>query len=378
MQHQLAQTLTERLIACRSLTPTEAGAMAIIKEVLTPLGFTCQEHIFGTGHETTHNLYARLGDDMPNLAFAGHVDVVPAGDETKWTSPPFTPTVRGGVLYGRGAIDMKGAIACWLAAVTHYLTNHGKPKKGSLSLMITSDEEGTAAHGTRALLPLLASKGEQLSACITGEPTNPSRVGEMIKIGRRGSLVGHITVRGVQGHTGYPHQADNPIPTLLAMLAQLQGWQFIDRNQHFEESHLVITTIDVDNPTTNIIPALARASFNIRFNNQHSGASLMAAVEKMFAPFDKSKWHIDWHITAESFLTREGIESKKLQRAIKQVTGADAALTTVGGTSDSRFIKDYCPVMDFGLVNKTAHQVDECVPLQDLETLTQIYYQFLV
>ncbi|MDI9313909.1 MAG: succinyl-diaminopimelate desuccinylase [Hydrotalea sp.] len=381
MEKSTALILTEKLIACPSVTPRDGGAMAVLIAFLEKLGFTCNIYEFGDGVHKTKNLYAKWGKGENNLAFAGHVDVVPVGDETKWSSPPFAPTIIDGFLHGRGAIDMKGGVACWCAALEKFLKNSSAERatNAALSLLITGDEEGHAKFGTKKLLEQIDSDGEKISACITGEPTCPTILGDMIKIGRRGGLTGTLTVHGTMGHTGYPQLADNPLHRLVDMLAVLKNWQIDKGNEKFQPSQLSITTIDTGNRATNVIPNKVMASINLRFNNEQTGDGLIKKIEAMLQPFDKTKWHIDWFLNGDSFLTPEGAVSKKLQAAIKKVTGQTAVLDTLGGTSDSRFIKNYCPVvLDFGHVNQTIHQVDERVALKDLEDLTEIYYQFMV
>ena len=378
MKKSTALTLTEQLIACPSVTPRDMGAMAILTKFLDELNFVCKIYEFGDGIHKTKNLYAKWGTGKNNLAFAGHVDVVPVGDASKWSSPPFAPTVRDGFLYGRGAIDMKGGVACWCAALEKFLANHA-PKDAALSLLITGDEEGHAKFGTKKLLETIDAAGEKITACITGEPTCPEQLGDMIKIGRRGVLTGTLTVHGTMGHAGYPQLADNPLHRLLDILSLLKNWQIDKGNDKFQPSHLSVTTIDTGNRASNVIPNKATACFNLRFNNIHTSDDLIKKIETMLAPFDKKKWHIEWVLHGDSFLTREGAVSKKLQAAIKKVTKQTAVLDTLGGTSDSRFIKNYCSVvLDFGHVNKTIHQVDERVALRDLEDLSEIYYQFMV
>ncbi len=379
METSVAVNIAKQLIACPSVTPRDKGAMKVLTDFLEPLGFVCNIYEFGDGIHRTKNLYAKWGSGEPNLCFAGHVDVVPTGDETKWSTPPFSASIKDNFLYGRGACDMKGGIASWCAALEKLLKqDKNKSITGSLSMLITGDEEGHAQFGTKKLLEAIASKGEKLSACITGEPTCPERLGDMAKIGRRGSLTGVIKVSGTMGHTGYPQLADNPIPRLLDMLQILKNWQIDKGNEKFEPSQLVITTIDVGNKADNMIPNQASAQFNIRFNNDQTSEGLMKKIESMFSDFDKKKWSIAWRANCESFLTPEGALSNKLQAAIKKITGLDVRLTTLGGTSDSRFIKNYCPVLDFGHVYKTIHQVDERVATKDLDDLAKIYYELMV
>jgi succinyl-diaminopimelate desuccinylase len=324
------------------------------------------------------NLYARLGTGQPNFVFAGHTDVVPVGDNGAWTRDPFAGEVADGVLHGRGASDMKGAIAAFTAAVARFLDKHGAPN-GSISLLITGDEEGPAVNGTRKMLEALAADGEVFDACITGEPTNPDELGDMVKIGRRGSLNGYLTAFGTQGHTGYPHLADNAAHRMVELLKALIDLELDAGSDHFQASTLAISTIDIANPATNVIPAEAKAVFNIRFNDLHSSATL---EEKLRAVLDEAAggsahYALEIVCSGESFLTPPGDLSEMLTEACLEVVGRRPELSTTGGTSDSRFIKDYCPVVDFGLVGKTMHKVDEQVPVADVEGLSRIYGKVL-
>ena len=359
--------LAQALIRRASVTPADEGALGVLADALTRLGFVCHPVRFGE----IENLYARLGDSGPNFCFAGHTDVVPVG--SGWTVDPFGGELIDGHLYGRGAADMKGAIACFVAAVARRL--EAGPLPGSVSLLITGDEEGRAIDGTVKVLDWLARRGERLDACLVGEPTNPKRLGEMMKIGRRGSLNGRLTVYGTQGHSAYPHLADNPIPRLLRMLALLE--QPLDQgSEHFQASTIAITTVDVGNPATNVIPAQAKAGFNIRFNDLHSGRSLEEWLRRGFAAVG-GDYELTIEVSGESFLTPPGLLSDLVAKAVKAETGLDCELSTTGGTSDARFIKDYCPVLEFGLVGLTMHKADERVALADLETLTRIYQSVL-
>ncbi len=366
--------LTQALIRCPSVTPADAGALGVLEDALTRLGFACTRLPFSQeGTPDIDNLYARLdGGPGPHVCFAGHTDVVPVGQG--WTVEPFGGEVIDGHVYGRGAADMKGGIACFVAAVARRLARG--PINGSISLLITGDEEGPSVNGTKKMLKALAERGERWDACLVGEPTNPRRLGEMMKIGRRGSLNGRLRVFGVQGHSAYPHLADNPIDRLLKMLAALTAAPLDQGNAHFQPSTLVITTVDVGNPATNVIPAEARAGFNIRFNDIHSGASLerdlRAKLDAVGGDYD-----LAIEVSGESFLTPPGRLSDAIARAAKAETGLDCELSTSGGTSDARFIKDYCPVAEFGLVGQTMHKADERVAVADLETLTRIYGRIL-
>jgi len=346
--------------------------MDVLTGALVGLGFTCHRVESASGGPLIRNLYARLGKEGPNFCFAGHTDVVPVGKG--WTAEPFAGEVVDGRLVGRGAADMKGAIACFVAAVARLLED-GTPK-GSISLLITGDEEGPAVDGTVKVLDWLAARGETLDGCIVGEPTNPRLLGEMMKIGRRGSLNCRLTVLGTQGHSAYPHLADNPIPRLLDILRRLTENPLDEGNAHFQASTLALTTVDVGNAATNVIPAEARAGFNIRFNDMHSGASLRAWIEGIVAEAG-GEVEVVVEISGESFLTPPGPLSARLAEAVAAETGLSPDLSTTGGTSDARFIKNFCPVVEFGLVGQSMHKSDEQVAVADLETLTRIYHRVL-
>lgn len=370
-----AAALAQALIRCPSVTPADAGALGVLEAALTPLGFTCHRLRFEeAGTDPVDNLYARLGDAGPNLCFAGHTDVVPPGERKGWTVDPFAGTIQDGRLYGRGAADMKGAIAAFVAAVARRTA--AGPVKGSISLLITGDEEGVAVNGTRKVLGWLKERGERLDACVVGEPTNPRALGDMIKIGRRGSLTGHLTVYGAQGHVAYPHLADNPLPRLVRMLAAVTAEPLDAGTAHFQPSTLALTTIDVGNPATNVIPAQGQATFNIRFNDAHDPAGLEAWLR---ARFDAVGGAYDLRLvcSGDSFVTPPGPLSALVADAVEAVTGRRPELSTTGGTSDARFIKDHCPVVEFGLVGQTMHKVDEHVALDDLARLTDIYHAIL-
>ncbi len=361
------------LIRCASVTPEDGGSLATLAEALESLGFECHPLSFSEpGTPDVHNLYARWGSGAPNFCFAGHTDVVPVGDADAWSVGPFDAKIDGDMLYGRGATDMKGAVASFTAAASRFLARRGRDFSGSISLLITGDEEGPAINGTVQMLKWLEARGEIPDVCLVGEPTNPTRLGEMVKIGRRGSLSGTLTVSGVQGHTAYPHLADNPLPRLVRMLAAIEGETLDDGTEHFQPSNLQLTTIDVGNTATNIIPGRAGASFNIRFNDLHSSASL---IEWLRAKFDAvgGAYDLDLHVTGEAFMTPLGAFSGLLSEVIERVTGVRPELSTTGGTSDARFIKDYCPVAEFGLISQTMHKTDERVALVDLAALTEIY-----
>jgi succinyl-diaminopimelate desuccinylase len=367
--------LTQALIRCPSVTPADHGALAVVEDALTRLGFSCWRLTFEEpGTAPVDNLYARLGTGAPNLAFAGHTDVVPPGDPAAWRVAPFSGELIEGAVYGRGAVDMKGAIAAFVAATARFLAEH-RPA-GSISFLITGDEEGPAVNGTRKLLAWLGERGETPDGCLVGEPTNPTRLGEMIKIGRRGSLTGALTVRGVQGHTAYPERADNPIPRLLAMLGALTAQPLDGGSEHFQPSELVITSVDVGNTTSNLIPAEARATFNIRFNDRHSARSLEARLRQQLDAVG-GRYELQTRASAEAFVTLPGPLAELLESLIERELGLLPELSTSGGTSDARFIKDVCPVVEFGLVGATIHQIDEHVAVADLEALTRIYQALL-
>jgi len=365
--------LARALIRCPSVTPEDAGAIDLLIAALTPLGFVCHEIRSASGGPEIRNLYARRGDRGPNFCFAGHTDVVPPG--TGWSVDPFAAEVRDGRLFGRGAADMKGGIACFVAAVARLLAT-GEPH-GSISLLITGDEEGPAVDGTVKVLEWLAAREEKLDACIVGEPTNPRHLGEMIKIGRRGSLNGRLRVIGTQGHAAYPDLADNPIPRLLDLLRRLTAHPLDDGTDHFQPSTLTLTTVDVGNPATNVIPAEARASFNIRFNDRHSGASLTEWIKRTLAEASPGRVEIALEVSGEPFLTQPGPLSDRLAAAIEAETGLCPDLSTSGGTSDARFIHTACPVVEFGLVGQTIHKADENIAVADLDRLTAIYQRLL-
>ncbi len=366
--------LTQDLIRCPSVTPEEGGALDLLQGVLEGLGFTCHRLRFSdAGTPDVDNLYARLGEAGPNLCFAGHTDVVPTGPLDQWSNDPFSGEVRDGIVHGRGAADMKGAIACWIAAVARRLDNG--PIAGSVSLLITGDEEGPAINGTAKMLRWLVEHDETLDACITGEPTNPETLGEMIKIGRRGSLNGMLTVDGVQGHAAYPHLADNAAHRLIAMLAALTADPLDEGSEHFQPSVLQVTGIESGMEAANIIPGSARAAFNVRFNDLHTSDSLTAMLRrKLDEAAGGAAWDLDIRVSGESFYTPPGPLSDLVGAAVEKVLGVRPELSTTGGTSDSRFIKDHCPVLDFGLVGQTMHKIDERVAVADIEHLTAIYH----
>ena len=376
------------LIRCASVTPKDDGALQALESMLVPLGFSVERMTFEEeGTAPVDNLYARLGSDGPHVMFAGHTDVVPPGDSDAWTHPPFAAEIDGGEMFGRGAVDMKGGIACFVAAVERHIDAHGPPR-GSVSLLITGDEEAAAINGTVKLIEWAANRGETWDGCIVGEPTNPGALGDMIKIGRRGSLAGTVTVHGVQGHAAYPHLADNPMRALLPILESLIDPPYDSGNERFPPTNLEITSVDVGNPAINVIPARATASFNVRFNDHWTAETLQdeiirrvdaAAADLRFRPErEKASYEINWRDRPSPvFLTRDEALIDTLSAAVAARTGKTPQLSTTGGTSDARFIKDYCPVVEFGLVGQTMHMVDERVALSDLEGLTGIYEEFL-
>ena len=369
--------LARALIRCPSVTPADEGALDVLAGALGPLGFECHRlPYFELGTPDVDNLYARIGRKQPNLCFAGHTDVVPVGDEAAWSADPFGATLSDGVLHGRGAVDMKGAIACFIAAAVRFLAKRGNDFEGSISLLITGDEEGPSINGTRKVLTWMKENGEHMDACIVGEPTNAERLGDMVKIGRRGSITGRLTVIGTQGHVGYPHLADNPVPRLVATLAALDDRVLDEGSEHFQPSNLEVTTVDVGNPAENIIPARACATFNIRFNDSHTGESLAAWLRETCAGH-AGEHELSLRASGDAFLTPPGALSELVSGAIERVLGERPALGTTGGTSDARFIKDHCPVAEFGLVGLTMHKVDERVPVADLTALTDIYAALL-
>jgi succinyl-diaminopimelate desuccinylase len=364
------------LIRCRSITPEEGGALGYLQTLLGRAGFEVHRAVFAEpGTAPIDNLYARIGTARPNLLFAGHTDVVPPGNESTWSHPPFAGEIAEDRLYGRGAVDMKGGIACFVAAALDYLVANGGKPKGSISLLITGDEESVAVNGTVKLLKWAAERGESFDHCILGEPSNVDVVGDTIKAGRRGSLNGTLIVAGRQGHVAYPERADNPIRGLVTLIAALQA-PLDEGSEHFAPSHLEFTSIDIGNTTVNLIPGEARARFNIRYNDHHSQTALKTLIERRAktAAASRVRYAFEWQPSnAEVFVTKPGPFTELATAAITEVTGRRPQLSTSGGTSDARFIKNYCPVLEFGLVGRTMHQVDECTPVPDLLTLTAIY-----
>ena len=376
------------LIRCPSVTPAEGGALTALAAMLEPLGFKVERMTASeAGMPDIENLYARIGTEGPHLMFAGHTDVVPVGDAAAWTHDPFAADIANGEMFGRGAVDMKGGIACFVAAVARQIEKNGPPE-GSISFLITGDEEGPAVNGTIKLLQWAAARGERWGACLVGEPTNPGQLGDMIKIGRRGSVSGTVIVHGVQGHAAYPHLADNAVRGVVALAGALMHPPFDAGTENFQPSNLEVTTIDVGNRATNVVPAQASASFNIRFNDSWSAETVMAEIvrrldaaardEKLRPGREPVRYDIKWaERPSHVFLTRNERLIASLSNAVEAVTGRAPKLSTTGGTSDARFIKDYCPVVEFGLVGQTMHMVDERVAVADLETLTVIYETFI-
>jgi succinyl-diaminopimelate desuccinylase len=373
--------LTRDLLRCPSVTPAEGGALAFLEKTLKAAGFTVHRMTFSEpGTYDVENFYARIGTSGPHLMFAGHTDVVPTGDEKAWTHPPFAGEVAGGELFGRGAVDMKGGIACCVAAVLdHLAANGGKPQKngkGSISFLITGDEESIAVNGTPKLLQWAAEHGEKFDHCILGEPSNQNELGDTIKIGRRGSLNGTLIVRGKQGHVAYPERAKNPVPELARLISAIQSEPLDSGNANFQPSNLEFTSADVGNTTVNLIPGEARARFNIRFNDCHTVESLKALIEGRASESGLFGYHVsfEWQPSnAGVFVTKPGPFTEMVSSAVFEATGRKPVLSTTGGTSDARFITHYCPVVEFGLVGQTMHAIDERVPVADLVALTAIY-----
>ncbi|MGV1015186.1 MAG: succinyl-diaminopimelate desuccinylase, partial [Methyloceanibacter sp.] len=376
-----AVRLAQALIRCPSVTPRDAGALAVLIKALGPARFFCERLTFSEdGTEPVDNLFARIGQGSPHLCFAGHTDVVPPGDEQGWTHPPFAADLADGRLYGRGAADMKGAIACFAAAALDYLKAKDGEIDGSISLLITGDEEGLSINGTSKVLAWMKDNGHSPDHCLVGEPTNAKSVGETIKIGRRGSLNGRLTVSGVQGHVAYPHLANNPLKGLVQALARIYDSPLDYGSAHFSPSNFEVTSIDVGNTATNVIPASAEARFNVRYNDKHSPdmlkAKLREQIQLVLAGHDLT-FTLDFEPPSHAFLTQIGELDALLSQAVNEVTGLIPTLSTEGGTSDARFIKDYCPVVEFGLLTETIHKVDENVAVADLEQLTAIYRRFI-
>ena len=368
------------LIRCPSVTPADEGALGLIETLLGSAGFETKRITFSEpNYPDIGNLYARVGTGGPCLLFAGHTDVVPPGDAQKWRFDPFSAEIADGMMWGRGAVDMKGGVAASLAAVLAYLGRHGTPKRGSIAFLITGDEEGPAVNGTVKLLDWAKAQGETFDHCILGEPTNPDALGDMIKIGRRGSLTGRLTIHGKQGHVGYPHLADNPVHHMVRIATALKATPLDGGTEHFDPSNLEITSIDTGNPAVNVIPAEARACFNIRFNDLWTPQTLADEIRsRVAAAAGEAKVSLVFEPTnAVAFLTQPGPFVEAVSKAILAETGRVPVLSTTGGTSDARFIKDHCEVVEFGLVGQTMHSVDERVSVSDLEQLAAIYGRVL-
>lgn len=372
--------LTQALVRCPSVTPQEGGALALLDAVLAGEGYAVQRPVFSEpGTPDVENLYARIGSEAPVFVIAGHTDVVPVGDEAAWTRAPFGGEIENGTLYGRGACDMKGGLAAMIAAAIRY-RRENPDAPGSIAFLVTGDEEGPSVNGTVKLLAWAQERGERFDHCILGEPTNPATMSDMIKIGRRGSLTGTLTVQGIQGHVGYPHLADNPIRGMVRLLAALDAAPLDTGTEHFDPSNLEVTTLDVGNPATNVIPAQAKAVFNIRFNDAWTPDTLAAELERRLreAAGNKVRYTLEVQPTnAVAFLTEPGPFVAIVADAIEAETGKRPALSTTGGTSDARFIKSYCPVVEYGVVGKTMHQIDECVAVADLVTLERVTHRLL-
>ena len=368
--------LAKELMKFPSITPRDAGVMKFLEKKLKKMGFKTKILNFKEKNfQPVKNLYARLGSKGPNFCFAGHLDVVPPGDIKDWTVNPFRPSVKKGHLIGRGANDMKGSVAAFVSAVSIFLNNN-KSFNGSISLLITGDEEGDAVNGTKKVVDYLKKKKEKINFCLVGEPTNPNKLGEMIKIGRRGSLTGKIEIIGMQGHVAYPHRANNPSTIIVKVLNELKNIKFDKGAKNFQPTNLEITKINIDNKADNVIPRVANATFNIRFNNKHSSGSIKKRINKILSKIstkNKSKFKIDYRVSGEAFLTKQNATTNMIQNVVKKITKIKPKLSTTGGTSDARFLKNISPCLEFGLVGKTMHKVDEAVSLNDLKKLAKIY-----
>ena len=372
--------LAKELIKFPTVTPIDAGIMKFLEKKLKTLGFKTKVLEFREkDSKPVKNLYARLGNKGPNFCYAGHLDVVPAGDLKDWTVNPFKPSVKKGYLIGRGANDMKSSIAAFVSAVSNFIANK-RDFNGSISLLITGDEEGIAINGTKKVVEYLKKKKEKIDFCLVGEPTNPNKLGEMIKIGRRGSMTGRLSIIGIQGHVAYPNRANNPSTALVQILKELKEIKFDNGTKDFQPTNLEITKINIDNSADNVIPGLANAKFNIRFNNKHSSSSIKKKINKIIKKIsnkNKSKYKIDYSVSGEAFLTKPNNTTYMIQNIIKKITKIKPKLSTTGGTSDARFIRKIAPCLEFGLVGKTMHKVDEAVSLSDLKKLTLIYSNIL-
>ncbi len=372
--------LAKELIKYPTITPADVGVMKFFSKKLSKIGFNCKILEFKEKNtKPVKNLYARIGNKSPNFCFAGHLDVVPPGNLSGWSINPFIPKIKKNHLIGRGANDMKSSIASFTAATSKFLKEN-KRFKGSLSFLITGDEEGVAINGTKKVVNFLQKKREKIDFCLVGEPTNPNKLGEMIKIGRRGSLTGNITIYGTQGHVAYPKRANNPSNCIIKILKELKEIKFDNGNKNFQPSNLEITRINIKNDADNIIPGIATASFNIRFNNKHTSNSLKKKLNKIISDISKKnkcKYKIIYSLSGESFLSKKNKTTLMIQKIIKKITKEKAILSTTGGTSDARFIRKISPCVEFGLVGKTMHKIDEAVSLKDLKKLTKIYNQIL-
>ena len=372
--------LAKELIRFPSITPVDAGIMKFLEKKLKRLGFKTKILEFKErGFKPVKNLYARFGNKSPNFCYAGHLDVVPPGNIKDWTTNPFRPSIKRGHLIGRGANDMKSSIAAFVSAVSKFLSKN-KKFDGSISLLITGDEEGDAVNGTKKVVEFLRKKREKINFCLVGEPTNPNVLGEMIKIGRRGSLTGKLIIYGLQGHVAYPSRANNPSTTIVNILKELKEIKFDKGTKDFQPTNLEVTKININNTADNVIPATAEATFNIRFNNKHSSNSIKKRLNKIFRNVTKkkkSKFKIEYRVSGEAFLTKPNKTTFMIQKIIKKITKLKPKLSTTGGTSDLRFIRTICPGLEFGLVGKTMHKVDEAVSLKDLKNLTKIYENIL-
>ena len=372
--------LAKELIKFPSVTPIDAGVMKFLEKKLKKLGFKTKIIEFKEKNfKPVKNLYARLGSKGPNFCYAGHLDVVPPGNIGDWTVNPFKPFIRNGYLIGRGANDMKGSIAAFVAAVSTFLNNSGK-FNGSISMLITGDEEGDAVNGTKKVVNYLKNKKEKINFCLVGEPTNPNRLGEMIKIGRRGSITGKLIIKGIQGHVAYPHRANNPSTTIVKILSELKNIKLDRGTKNFQPSNLEITNINIGNNVDNVIPGTAEATFNIRFNNKHSSKNIKIRLNKIFKKIckkNKSNYKIEYRVSGEAFLTTPNSTTFMIQNIIKKITKIKPKLSTTGGTSDARFIRKISPCLEFGLVGKTMHKINEAVSLRDLKNLNKIYLQIL-
>ena len=372
--------LAKELIRFPSITPIDAGIMKFLEKKLKKLGFKTKILEFKEkGFKPVKNLYARLGTKGPNLCYAGHLDVVPPGNVKNWKINPFKPSIKKGHLIGRGANDMKSSIAAFVSAVSIFLNKNHK-FNGSISLLITGDEEGDAVNGTKKVVDYLKKRKEKINFCLVGEPTNPIKLGEMIKIGRRGSITGKLKIIGEMTHVAYPYRGNNPTTTLVEILKEIKDIKFDKGNKHFQPTNLEVTKININNTADNVIPGSAEATFNIRFNNKHSSSTIKKRLNKIFNKIskkNKSKFKIEYRVSGEAFLTKPNDTTFMIQDIIKKVTKIKPKLSTTGGTSDARFIKKISPCLEFGLVGKTMHKVDEAVSLKDLKNLTKIYYNIL-